>query len=214
MSTFFGIWKNIFAHGYTGLHRCRIKYFQNKFYFKTSYDINVFFLRKNHGWMAEIGFCKLTTSLEALKVNESRGLDSGKGMLQLSPLNAAIVNFQCLVKITPSNFFSLTACVSSFSVQPSHSQLHFQNIMFLGVLKSGCRQPRTEEPTAGVTSDFISILSGNHPTIKGGQNDLLSAEECNKNKLISNYKITVYFRTEHWSKSLEEISSVIRTGFR
>lgn len=52
------------------------------------------------------GFCKLTTSLiGTLKVNESRGLDSGKGMALTSPKNATMVKLQCIVKITPSNFF-------------------------------------------------------------------------------------------------------------
>lgn len=86
--------------------------------------------------------------------------------------------------------------------------------MFLQVLKTGLRQPRSEEPTAVLTFDFISILSGSIPTIKGGQNDLLSAEECHENKLINSCKAIIYFSMEHWSKALEEISSVIRTGFK
>lgn len=87
--------------------------------------------------------------------------------------------------------------------------------MFLQVLKTGLRQPRSEELTAVVTFDFISILSGSIPTIKGGQNDLLSSEErIYENKLINSCKAIIYFSMEHWSKALEEISSVIRTGFK
>lgn len=170
-----------------------IQAYQNNFYFTTSYGKHLFFLRKNHGLVAaRFGCFKLTPSpVEALKVNESRGLRAQlKGMSRLSPINAAMVKFQCKVKITPSNFFRVSLhvfppplCSLVLGVEhPSslswdHSQLHFQNIVFLEILKSGCRQLRTEEPTAVVTFDFISILSGNTPTIEWGQNDLLSAEE-------------------------------------
>lgn len=86
-----------------------IQAYQNNFYFTTLYGKHLFFLRKNHGLVAaRFGFCKLTPSpVEALKVNESRGLRTQlKGML--SPINAAMVKFHCKVKITPRNFFRVS----------------------------------------------------------------------------------------------------------